>query len=225
MNNLNKSLWGIILIIVGVILGLNVLGITNIDIFFDGWWTLFIIIPSLVGLFNEKEEKTGNLIGLGIGIALLLASQNIIRFEIILKLIIPFILVIIGLSFLLGDKFKKKINEKVKSVRTEDMENIIATFSEQKINKDNEKLKNTSLDAVFGGIILDLRKASFDNETVIKASSIFGGIDILLPDDVNVQLKATPIFGGVNNKLRNQKENKKTVYIDAFCLFGGIDIK
>ena len=47
----------------------------------------------------------------------------------------------------------------------------------------------------------------------------------MLPDDVNVHVKATPIFGGVSNKLRNHKDNKKTIYIDAFCLFGGVDIK
>ena len=105
------------------------------------------------------------------------------------------------------------------------MENIIATFSEQKVHKDNETFKGANLEAIFGSVTLDLRKASFNKETIIKASSIFGSIDILLPDDVNVEVKATPIFGSVSNKLRNQKENKKTIYIDAFCLFGGVDIK
>ena len=45
---------GLILIILGVIIGLNTFGITSIDIFFDGWWTLFIIIPAILGLSKEK---------------------------------------------------------------------------------------------------------------------------------------------------------------------------
>ena len=53
---------GLILIILGVIIGLNTFGITSIDIFFDGWWTLFIIIPAILGLSKEKD-KTGNIIG------------------------------------------------------------------------------------------------------------------------------------------------------------------
>ena len=225
MNYLSKSLCGIIFIIVGLILGLNALEITNINIFFDGWWTLFIIVPCFINLFDEREDKTGNLIGLGIGLSFLLAAQNIIRFEMILKLIVPFILVMIGISFLFGDKMKKKVTEKVNNINKNDLENIIATFSEQKVHKDNETFKGANLEAIFGSVTLDLRKASFNKETIIKARSIFGSIDILLPDDVNVEVKATPIFGSVSNKLRNQKENKKTIYIDAFCLFGGVDIK
>lgn len=54
MMKINNILWGIIFITVGVVLGLNALEITNINIFFDGWWTLFIIILCFIGLFNKK---------------------------------------------------------------------------------------------------------------------------------------------------------------------------
>ena len=40
MNNIKNILWGIILVIIGVIIGLNTIGITDIDIFFDGWGRL-----------------------------------------------------------------------------------------------------------------------------------------------------------------------------------------
>jgi len=40
---IGRIVWGIALVIVGVIFALNVLGITEIKIFFDGWWALFII--------------------------------------------------------------------------------------------------------------------------------------------------------------------------------------
>ena len=46
-----------------VIIGLNAFHITNIDLFFDGWWTLFIIVPCFFGLFKD-QDKTGNIIGL-----------------------------------------------------------------------------------------------------------------------------------------------------------------
>ena len=73
------------MIIIGLIVGGNALGITNIDIFFDGWWTLFIIIPCFIGLFKERE-KTGNFIGFLIGIALLLCCQDVLNFDMIWKL-------------------------------------------------------------------------------------------------------------------------------------------
>lgn len=107
MNNLNKILRGIILIILGIILGLNSLNITNIDIFFNGWWTLFIIIPCFIRLFDNTKSKSRNIIGLIIGISLLLSSHNLISFEIIVKLILPFILVSIGLSLIFNKNNKK----------------------------------------------------------------------------------------------------------------------
>ena len=59
----------------------------------------------------------------------------------------------------------------------------------------------------------------------LYASSIFGGIDIIVPKDVNIKVTSTSIFGGVENKVKNNTTNKKTIYINATCLFGGVDIK
>ena len=52
MKKLSKILWGIALIAVGSIFALKAFGVTNVEIFFDGWWTLFIIVPCLVGIFS-----------------------------------------------------------------------------------------------------------------------------------------------------------------------------
>ena len=105
MKRLSSILWGIVLIAVGVIFALNALEIVDLNIFFDGWWTLFIIVPCFIGLFKE-EEKTGNLIGLLIGICLLLGMQDILAFDLIWKLMVPVILIMIGLSFLFKDILK-----------------------------------------------------------------------------------------------------------------------
>lgn len=62
MKNITKILWGTTLIAVGGIIALNAFGITDIELFFAGWWTLFIIVPCLVGIywksraFNMKKQ-------------------------------------------------------------------------------------------------------------------------------------------------------------------------
>ena len=115
MKSFGNVLWGIVLIVVGLIIGGNALGITNINIFFDGWWTLFIIVACFIGLFKERE-KTGNIIGLLIGIALLLCCQDILDFDMIWKLALPVVLIIIGISFIFKDTFNHKINEEIKKL-------------------------------------------------------------------------------------------------------------
>ena len=76
MKNSNKTIWGIALIAIGVIWGLKASGVLNINIFFNGWWTLFIIIPSLIGLI-KGDDRIGNLIGIIIGCVLLLLVQKL----------------------------------------------------------------------------------------------------------------------------------------------------
>ncbi len=223
MNKFNKVLWGLVLIIIGVIIGLNSLGIANINIFFDGWWTLFIIIPCFIGLIT-KSSKLGYFIGFIIGLVLLLSIQGIINLEIILKLIVPFILVSIGISLIFNDVVKRSVTDKIKKVEIENLDNYIATFASKKVVVDNV-FKGANVDVVFGGVDLDLRNAIFDNDVVIKTSCIFGGVKILVPKNVNVLVKSASVFGGVDNKINNEKNNKNTIYIDAFCMFGGVDIK
>ena len=227
MKKFGNVLWGIVLIVVGLIIGGNALGITNINIFFDGWWTLFIIVPCFIGLFKENE-KTGNVIGLLIGIALFLGCQDIINFDLIWKLALPTILVIIGLSIIFKDTLGGKVNEEIKKLndKRNGANTYCATFSWQKVKFDKELFTGADLTAVFGGVECDLRNAIIESDVVINASSIFGGIDILAPSNVKVKTKSTSIFGGVENKSNtNGEENTHTIYVNGTAIFGGVEIK
>ena len=215
---MKSILWGFVLIILGLIIGLNSFGITNINLFFDGWWTLFIIVPSFIGLFNEKE-KTGNIIGLFIGLFLLLSVQGIVDFEIIAKLIVPFVLIMIGLSMIFKNKSKK---EKVPDVENE--KEYAATFSIQDLNFEKEEFNGADMDAIFGGIKCNLEDSKIKDKAVINATSIFGGINLSVPDNIKLIVENKSIFGGISNKHINKEDAKKTLYINAVCLFGGIDI-
>lgn len=227
MKRISDIMWGLILIIIGVILGGNALDIFNINLFFDGWWTLFIIVPTFIGLVTEKD-KTGNIIGLIIGLLLLLSCRGLFDFKLIWKLIFPLIFVIIGLSLIFKNNINKEVNEKIKKLNENLNSNdgYTATFSGQNLNFDGEEFKGSNLNAIFGGIKLDLRKAIINEDIVINASSIFGGIDIYIPDNCKVKIKSNSIFGGVsNNKKYNVDDNSYTIYINASCMFGGVEIK
>lgn len=228
MKNFGNILWGIVLIAIGLIIGGNALGITNINIFFEGWWTLFIIIPCFIGLFKERE-KTGNIIGLLVGIVLLLCCQNILDFDITWKLALPVILIIIGIAFIFKDTFDRDVSEKIKKLNeNKNKDNdYCATFSGQNVNFDGEKFNGADLTAVFGGVKCDLKNAIIENDVVINASSIFGGTEIYIPDNVKVKIKSSSIFGGVDEKKKKTATDNEahTIYINATCIFGGVEIK
>ena len=61
---------------------------------------------------------------------------------------------------------------------------------------------------------------------MIQASAIFGGIDILVPNNINIKVNSNSIFGGISNKSKNGKiDGAPTLYIKGTCMFGGVDIK
>lgn len=227
MKRMNNVLWGIVLIVIGVIFGLNAMEITNIDIFFNGWWTLFIIIPCFIDLFTD-EEKTGNIIGLVLGICLLLCCQGVLNFAIVFKLIVPIILVIIGLTLIFKDTLKKRIREDIKKLnrKNPNAKEYCSTFGGQNVDFTKEEFNGCELTAVFGGLKCDLRDAIVEKDCVINVSTIFGGITIYTPEDVNVKIVSTPIFGGVSDERRvKTKDSKVTIYINATCVFGGVEVK
>ena len=224
MKRINSIIWGLALLAVSAVLILNAFEITSIEIFFDGWWTLFIIVPSLVGLFNG-HDKTANIIGLLIGTFLLLACQNIIDFDIMWKLIAPVIIAVIGIKMIFGGIGINRGFIKSIEAKGDDIKTASAVFTGQDIVVDNETFRGTEITAVFGGIKCDLRNAIFEGDTIINACCIFGGADIFLPDNVNIKVNSNSFFGGIDNKKhQSSNDNQYTVYLNGTCIFGGVEV-
>ena len=227
MKKYSRILWGAIFVIAGVIYAINAFEIATINVFFDGWWTLFIIVPCLIGLF-KGNDITDNLIGILAGGLLLLCCQNVISFSFLWKLAVPAIIVIIGIRLILSGIFKKKSDDAMKKLQENGtvLQNGTAVFSGIDLDFNGDRFGGAKLNAVFGGITCDLRSAVIESDCVINANVVFGGIDIFVPDNVNVKIYSTSIFGGAEDKKKaNRITNKHTIYIKTLCIFGGLDVK
>lgn len=207
---------GILLIVVGILfLGKN-MNWWDFSIFFDGWWTLFLIVPSIISLVRREGVASSFLI-LALGVLMLLASQNVIEWSMIWKIFVPLIIIVVGLSIIFGNR--KVRSKKIKPNAKE----YVAIFSgvDEVINKIESDFKITS---VFGGVELDMRDVKLEEDLVIDCFTLFGGIDIRLPQGVKVEINGLPIFGGVESKYRNNDEAKVTIYINHTTIFGGVDL-
>lgn len=224
MKKSTSVLWGLALIAGGGIFALNALGITDINIFFTGWWTLFIIIPCTVGLFTEKG-KFGNLLGIAFGVFLLLCARDILEFEMLWKLFLPVLVICVGLKMLFSGLFGKKKAAPVEvEVHIGSGGANTAVFSGSEINYAGQEFTGTELTAIFGGIECDLRQAIIEKDCRINVTSVFGGIDLYMPDNVNVKTNVTGIFGGADSRIP-VRPGAPTVHIEGACIFGGTDIK
>lgn len=225
MKNKDNIIWGILLVVLGVIFGLNAIGLTEINIFFDGWWTLIIIAFGLSGLYKDSDKTWPAILTL-IGVVMLLAARNLIDFTIVWKLLFPSILVVFGISLVFKGFTGRDIKDKIKNIKIDnkDILHIDAVFSQEKM-KIEEEFSGSELNAVFGNLDLNLKNAKLKNDAFISASSIFGGITLYLPENVNLVVNSTNVFGGIDNKYLKKSDAKITIYITATCLFGGIEIK
>lgn len=198
----NRALWGIILILFGVGFAGNALDFWRFSTFFNGWQTLFVI-PCVVSI--------------AIGILFLLFSCGSLSKGAVYKLFFPIVLVLIGLSVLyISSAYKKHFKENNST-------NVI--FGSQKITYNNEVFTGATLNSIFGGIDMDISTAYLQEDIVINCTSIFSGMNIHVPENVNVQVSGVPIFGGLNNHVKNNNPDAPTIFVNVTCIFGGINIK
>jgi hypothetical protein len=81
--------------------------------------------------------------------------------------------------------------------------------------------------AVFGGVNLDLREAIFESP-VVEVTGIwcFGGLDIKVPEGVEVRNEVMAIFGGSDVKhVGDPKPGAPVLVIKGVALFGGVSVR
>jgi hypothetical protein len=87
--------------------------------------------------------------------------------------------------------------------------------------------KNTQALTLFGGMDLDLRDAIFEAPVVeISGFWCFGGLDIKVPEGIEVQDQTAGIFGGTDIRdIGDPVPGAPTLVIKGVALFGGISIR
>ena len=90
------------------------------------------------------------------------------------------------------------------------------------------EFKGGNIEAIFGGVELDLRRTSLpEGETFLCVNVIFGGVEITAPDHWDIEIRSRSIAGGVcDSRVKNiDKDQTRKLILVAKCTFGGIEIK
>jgi class 3 adenylate cyclase len=88
--------------------------------------------------------------------------------------------------------------------------------------------KKTNAVAFMGGCDMDLRRAEIEGpEVEITAVAFMGGIDIIVPEGFEVDLRGFSFMGGRNLKLRDVPivPGSPRIVVRGFAFLGGIDVK
>jgi Predicted membrane protein (DUF2154). len=90
------------------------------------------------------------------------------------------------------------------------------------------EFKGGDMNAVFGGISLDLRRTNLPvGETRLEVNAVFGGITIFVPSDWYVETHLDSVFGGFkdNRVPKEPLDTTKKLIIVGSCVFGGGELR
>lgn len=193
---------GVAIIILGVILVLRNLGVELGFNILSLWPVILILIGA--GHLNqplETRQSMGGWILIILGIIFLLNSLDIL--DIAWRHIWPFILILIGLAIL-----RHALWGSARSASDKDFINLSFVLGGGNFKFNSSNLKGGKLTAFMGGGKVDLREADMkSDEMILDTFALWGGIELFVPHHWQVNMRGTPILGGMDNNTSTSTGN------------------
>nr|WP_188132277.1 DUF1707 domain-containing protein [Streptomyces boluensis] len=106
-------------------------------------------------------------------------------------------------------------------------ENLVAVFSSSTRKGRWRVGRRTHAYAVFGRVEIDLTEAIFEHQhVVIKVVSIFGNIEVRVPENVTLRGTGSGVFGNFEVDTAESGDSQApVVFVDGFSVFGNIEAK
>ncbi len=230
-NNAAGMILGILFLVIGAGYLADVLGlIDSFTIFFDGWWSLFIIVPCFCGLLGKGEGRTGYLIGIAIGLFLLLSAQGVIDSDKLFTLLVAGVFVLIGVS-LLFPKRKKEQKEQDEINHTDRFDRDVTnkahtsayTATAEGVVFEDAPVITVESEASGGTAGASAKEGSGSGADKVVCSAIFAGKDIRVDNSPFGGADLSAFLGGIDMNLKNAVVTKN-VTIEVKAVFGGISL-
>ncbi len=221
---LSGRLWvGILFIFAGIFVFLDQLHVINLWQFFSTWWPLLLVGVGLTKLIARSGSPIVAILLLSLGVILQLQRLQLLDIDLV-SLILPLALIFGGAAILLS---------KTKQIGTASTDKLnhfaVLGGSTQRVSSSN--FQGGSVTAVMGGVELDLRDAMLLSTATLEVTAVMGGVEVRVPANWQVEVSGSPILGGIENRLAENKlataspaPDAPTLFINATAVFGGIEI-
>jgi len=221
-NNTTTLLLGIILVFLGVGVLAEISGIFDWDLRHAVFsWPMILIVLGVVFIAGKDSKSTGYIL-LGIGIFFIIPrifnEPHYYR-----NLFWPIVLIILGFVIIFQRGKRSHLNHL--SASGEDVIDDVAIFggSDRVLNSQN--FKGGKITNIFGGSKYDFRKVRLAEGTnYLEVSMIFGGSKFIVPEDWDIRIEVTSIFGGFSDKRYRTivvPDSTRKLVITGETIFGG----
>lgn len=220
--------------ILGVVFLLTNLGILSAGFVGTYWPVLLVAFGLILGITAGHFGKRiwGGFVAL-FGLGLLARNLGYIQTP-FWHLFWPLILIFLGVSMLvhaLGRHPYRQGSAGIppSSTGSPNVLNEVNVFGGVQRRIDSQEFEGGQVVSVFGGADIDLRAAGTKKDEIyIELNSVFGGVDLRVPDTWDVTVQGAGIFGGYEDKTmpRRTPESGKRPHliITGNAVFGGVTV-
>lgn len=104
-----------------------------------------------------------------------------------------------------------------------------AVFGSIRRKIDSQEFEGGKIEAVFGGVRVDLRQAGTKlDEIFIRTDAVFGGVDLFVPETWRVTVRGDGVFGGFEDRTmaRPATDTKSPhLVVTGSAVFGNVSVR
>jgi len=199
-SSLVRATTGVVVIVAGI--GFLLDNLNVIDFSFGAYWPLLVVLAGLLLFANNTRNWLLPLFLILLGGLYQLRELDLISFQ-PWQVIWPLVIVAIGLSLLFRRSYVSNLASK------NERDDVFALMGGSQITNTATSFKGSKVTAIMGGAQIDLRKTGIADDAVIEVFSLWGGIEIVVPENVQILNKINCIMAGSEDKTM-QKVDKKS---------------
>lgn len=220
--NSNQVVLGVGIIVVAIIVLLANINIGFARELVTSWWPILIVVAGLNLLWNDRSNMAWGMIITGVGIGLLINTLGVFGLS-FGDVVLPIVLLAVGTAVIVGAFRKDLPNNRPSNLSEETVSAVLGGANSRNGSND---YRGGSVNAVLGGVELDLSKAVIKKEAVIQVWVLMGGVTLRVPEGVLVKQRTMNILGGIEDKTVSTNDSKAPVlYIDGTITMGGVEIR
>lgn len=193
-------------------------------------WQALLIFLGLVFLSNKENKGTG-IILIAIGAFFLMPKFLDLPYY-WRGLFWPSMLIVLGLVVIFSTRRHGGgaacFGGQKKRASSEDVLDDVAVFGGGDKNINSQQFEGGKITHIFGGSKYDFSRARLKpGKNYLELTMIFGGTKLIFPEEWDVKVEITSVFGGFSDKrVRSvvEKDRESTLVITGACVFGGGEI-
>ena len=216
----SQTLFGALIALLGIVLLVNTTGLYDTSVLLDFVPSLFVLVGLYALVVSRFRNVTGPLVVVAGALAWQLVAIDVVAPEEVGQFW-PVLVIVFGLSVVLGRLRGQSVAVGSEHVST------MAIFGGRDQRATSRTFAGGDLTALFGGVELDLRETEVtDRPARVNAVALFGGVEVVVPRDWNVQMDVLPVFGGAEDERPHRAEEHEEVdlVVTGFAAFGGVSV-